>query len=748
MTGSLMPGGRGEMLVRVLGRLDALDDTGATVRIGGASSRHVLAQLIVHSPGWVARRALIEAGWPGAELAAPEATLRMTVSRLRRALAHPSVVDPIPGSADGYRLDPAVRVDAHELELAVEHARETADIEAAISRLDEALDLWRGEPYAGLEEHLLHGERARLTRLRIEAVERLQRALIEAGRPAEGLTRVQAACADHPLHEGLVALVMTTLYLTGDQTEALALYERTRQRLADELSLSPSPHLAQTQLAILRHEVTADMNPAAASHEPPRTRTRAGPGVRWIVAASLTTGLDQVGSAGGVDAVGVYTERGDTAAISGQWSEAERWYCAAITAALEGDDRVVAADLCLRLAQITWDPSLGETVSQLIRSCLEHLDDDLRMARLRLCLAGGTFRTGSEASKLTDTGAILDDLDVVRRQGTPAERAWATTHARDALVGSVPAETTLELSRQIESLGLTDPFLTAHNARALFSELLRLDRRAAAERVMRSMQRTASPREPAVNAFGRLTARNCWDLALGRFERVRIGLAQTLEFGGRLGAGTLDQVLLGQSYWLTRELGDASSIADQLEGALVLAERDQTSPLWGVAAAVMAVDLGQIDRAAGLLATTSSSFDLADPPLGSHRLPILCFVAEVLAWITATGATPHDPHLARAIADQIADDARPAVLVGWPTVFLGSKHRFIGFALLASGATGQARSHLQRAVHDDRWTPPLLARSLTALAAASAGDDSWQLRNTADAIREALRARARAGTGV
>ena len=53
--------------------------------------------------------------------------------------------------------------------------------------------------------------------------------------------------------------------------------------------------------------------------------------------------------------------------------------------------------------------------------------------------------------------------------------------------------------------------------------------------------------------------------------------------------------------------------------------------------------------------------------------------------------------------------------------------------------------------------PVLLARlagvedtglALTALAAASAGDDSWQLRNTADAIREALRARARAGTGV
>ena len=41
------------------------------------------------------------------------------------------------------------------------------------------------------------------------------------------------------------------------------------------------------------------------------------------------------------------------------------------------------------------------------------------------------------------------------------------------------------------------------------------------------------------------------------------------------------------------------------------------------------------------------------------------------------------------------------MLIGWPAVLLGSKHRFIGLAHLAAGQPAQAAEHLTRAVAEN-----------------------------------------------
>ena len=55
------------------------------------------------------------------------------------------------------------------------------------------------------------------------------------------------------------------------------------------------------------------------------------------------------------------------------------------------------------------------------------------------------------------------------------------------------------------------------------------------------------------------------------------------------------------------------------------------------------------------------------------------------------------------------------VMVGWPTLYLGSSRRFVGFARLAVGDVGGAVEEFRRAVHADRWFPPLRARSQAGL---------------------------------
>ncbi len=74
------------------------------------------------------------------------------------------------------------------------------------------------------------------------------------------------------LAERPAGLLMRALAATGRQAEALAVYQRTRELLADSLGVDPSQQLDQAYLAVLRHEVSPATGGAAVvrrMHPPP-----------------------------------------------------------------------------------------------------------------------------------------------------------------------------------------------------------------------------------------------------------------------------------------------------------------------------------------------------------------------------------------------------------------------------------------------------------------------------------------------
>lgn len=696
----------GGAVALVLGELSILGADGQARPVPGVARRRALGHLALAAPGGASVDGLIETIWPEDRPSTHRAALRNTVSWLRHQFGVP---DGIERSNEGYRLTDGIEVDAWRFADAVQRARRVDDLEHRARILDDALSHWRGDPYSGLDGSQFVTERQRLLLLRLEATQRLHETLERLGRIGDGLHWVVSALEDHPHHEGLTESLMRTLYATGDQVAALAVYEELRRHLREEFGLLPSPVLEDLQLAILHHRTMPLADPAPQPVEP---TTPVGPDIRGVVSTTLAATRDRGSDAG----PSLLEARADALSALDLFSEALELYLAAIDRVVaEGDARRAGA-LALRLGEVTWAPDSARLVAARIDAVLVALGDTLPVlsAELRLCRDGGLFRSGVEGTIVADPAAMLADLDTVRHRDGADQVAWAITRARNGLAGWLSPDEALALTAEATVVAGNDPLTGGHCDRARFTDALRAGRPGLALLTLRAMQR-ADDADLAVNRFGVVAATTCWQLATGRFESARLSLAAATEFQGRLGAHTLDQVLLGQSFWLTREFGDPAAIAAHLDGARALAETDETSPIWLGAAALLAADAERFGDLAEILAQAHEQFDLGNLPWGSHRLPTVAVLAEALAVGRLRGALPADPELAAALLAAVTDTDDRGVMVGWPTLYLGSSRRFVGFARLAVGDVGGAVEEFRRAVHADRWFPPLRARSQAGL---------------------------------
>ncbi len=195
-------------------------------QVAAPRQRALLAMLALEAGRIVGHEQLIGGVYPRPPSRAANA-LQSQVSRLRRAV--PGLV--VEHHAAGYRLvaDP-VEVDVHLC----------AELLAA-GRGAEALALWRGVALADVRAPFVDDARARLEELRISCV--------LAGGTAVELRELLAV---HPLREDVRAALIRALHRDGRQTEALEVYARGRELLAEELGVDPSPGLAAAHLEVLR----------------------------------------------------------------------------------------------------------------------------------------------------------------------------------------------------------------------------------------------------------------------------------------------------------------------------------------------------------------------------------------------------------------------------------------------------------------------------------------------------------------
>jgi DNA-binding SARP family transcriptional activator len=225
---------------------------GTEVRPAGRKQRIVLSALLLSEGRAVSVDRLIDAVW---EVPPPtaEKQIRNAVSSLRGQLLDKNSVV---GLADaGYRIDLSeASVDVMSFTAHAIQARQhlaANRIAEAVTSFQAALSLWRGPALAGVDSPVLHPRIVGLDEQRLAIAEESMRLQLSMGRHVSLIDELSGLVAENPHRERLVSSLVLALHRCGAHSQALDLYERTRQSLADELGVEPGSTLRKTHRMVL-----------------------------------------------------------------------------------------------------------------------------------------------------------------------------------------------------------------------------------------------------------------------------------------------------------------------------------------------------------------------------------------------------------------------------------------------------------------------------------------------------------------
>jgi DNA-binding SARP family transcriptional activator len=267
------------------------------VDLGTPKQRALVAALALSGGRPVAVDVIVDLLWGDAPPAGVAGTLQAYVSGLRRVLepdrarrapatilvtAAPGYALRLgPGALDAERFERVVDEQHRRVQLLSGHgppALSADDLGVCTGALEGALALWRGTPYAELDDApQAVAERTRLEELRLVAREDLAVAELALGRHATVAADLEAMTAEHPLRERLWGLRALALTRAGRQADALQVLREVREVLEEELGIEPSADLRDLQTAVLRQDPSLAWVPPPPQPGTPFVATRQEP---------------------------------------------------------------------------------------------------------------------------------------------------------------------------------------------------------------------------------------------------------------------------------------------------------------------------------------------------------------------------------------------------------------------------------------------------------------------------------------
>lgn len=240
---------QGNRLIRVLGPIDVVTSSDASVSVGGRQVRALLGALVIGAGHAVRTDYLCDVLWGQDQPRSADNTLQSYVSHLRQLLG----ADAIVRIDHAYELAVAAEtIDAVRFESLLGKAFEMRDDAESCQQLcREALRLWRGRPFGDLaDDESFELEVYRLDELRVSAMELSLEADLALGRHELVVGELEAAVQEHPYRERFWYLLIEALAGSGRRVESLRECARFRRVLA-EVGVEPSDELALVEQRIL-----------------------------------------------------------------------------------------------------------------------------------------------------------------------------------------------------------------------------------------------------------------------------------------------------------------------------------------------------------------------------------------------------------------------------------------------------------------------------------------------------------------
>ncbi|MGP4096040.1 BTAD domain-containing putative transcriptional regulator [Nonomuraea sp. KM90] len=237
------------------------------VRLAGHRRIGVLARLALDTGQAVHAERILTDIWGDGSTATATKQLHIVVSKIRETLGPHTTEEIIQTVPGGYRLalEPD-HVDAHLFTRLVKRAR-TAQSQGAREAADAlfrtALQLWRGEPLAGLTAPWARIEATRLEEEHRTVLEDHADLRLAAGDHHAVAADLAAHVRAHPLRERPAAQLMLALHRAGRPSEALAVYQQTRRIMVSELGVEPGAELRRLHQAVLVKDPVLDLTSPA-----------------------------------------------------------------------------------------------------------------------------------------------------------------------------------------------------------------------------------------------------------------------------------------------------------------------------------------------------------------------------------------------------------------------------------------------------------------------------------------------------
>jgi DNA-binding SARP family transcriptional activator len=269
--------------IAVLGPLE-IDGQPAALRARGA--RGLVELLALRTGRLVSISTISEALWDENPPLTARKGIQVHVSAVRKVVGR----EAIETVGQGYRLRvPPGEIDAlcfEELAAEGRNCLLAGLTEQAVSQLDRAIDLWRGDPVPDLTEAEIGRAMAtRLCELLLNAQEDRFDALLALGEHTSLVAELRHAVLAEPLREHRWAQLMVALYRSDRQTEALRTFQELHKRLAT-LGVGPSSTMKNLESAIVRNSPELDWAPPSATrtsaHEATKRSSLPAPASRFI----------------------------------------------------------------------------------------------------------------------------------------------------------------------------------------------------------------------------------------------------------------------------------------------------------------------------------------------------------------------------------------------------------------------------------------------------------------------------------